>query len=199
MKADNFKIFYALLSLLLVIFAVQSYFIYDLKQSLEAKNNLGNLEKIAISKSYSDDFFNNYQADSIDPFEHMKKIQEEMQKSFGQFNSIFSNDPFFKEAYKNISTAPLSDVKENKDSYTIELNIPGADEQKIEIKNKGNYLTVYANSVKSSDINDTNYIHRERFTQKFERTFLLPDNADMNNIKSDYDKGILKIIIPKKR
>ena len=199
MKANNFKLFYALLSLLLVIVAAQSYFIYDLKQGLETQKDLNKVEKIAVTKSPWDDFFNNFHANGIDPFEQMKKMQEEMQKSFGHFNSIFSNDPFFKEAYDKMSTSPLSDLKEDKDSYTIELNIPGADEQKIEIKSEGNYLNIYANSVKSSDVNDTNYIHRERYTQRFERSFLLPENADMDHIKSHYDNGVLKIIIPKKR
>jgi len=189
MKRDNFKLIYTLLSLLLVVVLAQSYFIYGLTKTDGVTKE---------QKVHKDDFFNHPYVKSSDPFEEIKKIQEEMQKSFGHFNSTFSNDPFFEDVYKKLSISPLSDIKGDKNGYTIELNIPGADKQKIDIKTQGNTLSVHAKSTKSTDTNDTNYIHRERYTQVFQRSFTLPEDADLDKIKSGYKNGILKITIPKK-
>lgn len=199
MRVHKFKLFYALLSLLLVVVAAQSYFIYDLKQGLDSKKDLKEPENIVVTQTVYDDFFNDFHHNGTNPFEQMRLIQEQMQKSFGHFNSMFFNDPFFKEAYEKMSALPLSDIKEDKDNYTIELNIPGVKKQEIEITSEDNYLKVHAYSVKSSDVNDTNYIHKERYTQRFERVFVLPEDADMKNLEDSYDNGILKIVIPKKR
>ena len=190
MKRDGFKLVYALLSLLIVVVVAQGYFIYDLTKTSKAQTK----KELIV-----DDFFKHpHVSGNVDPFEEIKKIQEEMQKSFGHFNSVFSNDPFFKDVYKEMSISPLSDIKEDKKNYIIELNIPGADKQQIDIKSDGNMLKVYAKNTKSTDTNETNYVHRERFTQVFERSFLLPNDADLDKMKNNYKDGILKIIIPKK-
>jgi len=189
MKRDNTKLIYALLSLLIVTVAVQSYFLYDLKKS----KNFQTKKEVVV-----DNFFKHPYTNSTDPFKEIKKMQEDMQKSFGHINSIFSNDPFFKDVYKELSVSPLSDFKENKKNYIIELNIPGANEQKIDIKSQNHIIKIYAKSTKNNDTKDTNYLHRERYTQVFERNFVMPDNADLNKLKSIYKNGILKITIPKK-
>ena len=189
MKRDSFKLIYALLSLLIVIVVAQSYFIYDLN-----KTNKSPVQKELSSAN----LFSRPYTNTADPFKEIKKMQEEMQKSFGHFNSVFSNDPFFKDVYKNFSISPLSDIKEDKTNYIIELNIPGADKQQIDIKTQGNSVKVYAKSTKNTDTNDTNYVHRERYTQVFQRSFTLPEDANMDKLKNSYKNGILKIIIPKK-
>ncbi len=189
MKRGSFKLIYALLSLLIVVVAAQSYFIYDLTKTDQPKVK----RELVV-----DDFFKHSQVNGVDPFKEIKKIQEEMQKSFGHFNSVFSNDPFFRNVYKNLSISPLSDIKEDKKSYIIELNIPGADKGQIDIKSEGNTLKIYAKSTEGTDTNDTNYVHRERFTQVFQRSFVLPDDAELDKMKNSYKDGILKIIIPKK-
>ena len=199
MKETNFKPLYLLLAVLVAVVGVQSYYLYDLKNSIKPQSELQKIEQNAAVVPFSDDFFNSFHTNTTDPFEQMKKMQEQMQKSFGHFNSFFSNDPFFQQAFSQMATMPLSDIQESKDSYVIELNIPGAQEQKIDIKTQGRSLIVHASSEKKKDQNDSNYIQRERYSQTFERIFTLPDNADLDNMSNDYKDGILTIKIPKKR
>ena len=135
---------------------------------------------------------------SADPYVQMKLMQEQMQKSFAHFNSMFADDPFFKNAFSEMGISPMSDIKEDKNSYIVELNIPGAQEKKLDIKTEGNILHVKAVVEKSSENKDETYVQRERYWQKFERVFTLPSDADLAAIKSDYKDGVLKIIVPKK-
>ena len=43
-----------------------------------------------------------------------------------------------------------------------------------------------------------NYTRIESFFGRFERSFKLPADADVDNIEAKYENGVLKIFIPKK-
>jgi len=191
MNSDRSKIFMGILALLSLVIVVQSYFLYDLSQSIKADKPVQS-PALVVKK---DTMFN---AHNSDPFKQMQRMQEQMHKSFGEFNSIFANDPFFKEAYSQMPGFPLSDIQEDDTSYRIELNIPGSKEQNIEIKNQGNTLSVFASSQSQNEDNQSNYIHKERYSSSFSRSFTLPEDADLNNLTHHYDNGVLKIEIPKK-
>jgi len=180
MQGKNNKILYILLSLLFVAVAAQSYIIYDMKNSQE--------KPAIVAQQHPT---------TIDPFAEMLKMQEEMQKSFRHFNSIFANDPFFREAFSQ-PTTPLADMKEQDGKYIVELNIPGIEKQNVKVTNKGNLLSIEAKSMRSSDTNNTNYIHKEIYSQSFYRSFMMPQDADMDKLDTQYKDGKLQIIIPKK-
>ncbi len=191
MKADKTKFFMGILALFASVIVAQSYFLYDLNESIKKTKS----QQEHNTKVGANNFFN---AHSIDPFIQMQQMQEQMQKSFGQLNSLFADDPFFKEAFSQMDIRPLSDIKEDDNKYIIELNIPGAQKQNIEITNRENTLSVYAKSEFSKEDNSSNYIHKERYYQSFSRSFILPQNADLDNLTHQYDSGVLKINIPKK-
>ncbi len=181
MQAKNNKLIYILLALLFIGVGAQSYIIYDMK-------NTQNKPVTKVAQQHPT---------TMDPFAEMLKMQEEMQKSFGHFNSVFANDPFFKEAFAQ-PTTPLADMKEQDGKYIVELNIPGIEKQNIKVTNKGNLLSIEAKSIKSSDTNDTNYIHKEIYSQSFYRSFMMPQDADMDKLDTKYKDGKLQVIIPKK-
>jgi len=195
MKADTIKPLYIILALLSIVVIVQSYFLYDLKQGLETKSTH---KTAVIAKPFKGDFFNNFKASRTDPFEQMQRMQEEMRQSFGHFNSIFADDPFFKEAFKTMSISPLSDIKETSDSYIVELSIPGSSQQNIKIVGENGRLSISASNEHVSDTNNSNYIHKERYSQHFERSFTLPKDADLTQMSNTYENGILKVTIAKK-
>lgn len=41
-------------------------------------------------------------------------------------------------------------------------------------------------------------IHRERYTESFSRSFVLPEDAEAEGIKASYEKGILTVAVPRK-
>lgn len=194
----KFTLIYILLSILVTIILAQSYIIYDFNRGLN-DNSSKTIATNVTNDPYTSGFFNNFNAVNADPFERMKKMQELMQKSFGQFNSIFVDDPFFDDALNHMGVLPLSDFKENNKEYVVEIDIPGAKEHQINVKSENNSLNISADIKHSKDTNDTNYIHKERYTQRFERSFSLPLDANQEKMETSYENGILKIIIPKKK
>jgi HSP20 family protein len=189
MRKDTIKPLYILIALLFTAVLVQGYFIYDLQQENSSKKDEASLTYLPVL----------HRNGSMDPFVQMQKIQEHMMKEFGNFNSMFANDPFFQDSFSNARFSPVSDIIEEDKAYILEVKIPGVDEQKIEINNDGNMIHIAAQSQRSSDKNSTNYIYKESFGHYFKRSFTLPNDADFSSMKSSYKDGILKITIQKKR
>lgn len=192
MRKDNIKPLYILIGLLFIALIVQGYFIYNLQQENVEKKRETSLTHMATDRPISQT--NNY----IDPFVEMQKIQERMMNEFGSFNSMFANDPFFQSAFSNTQLSAMSDIIEKDKEYLVEIKIPGIDEQKININNDGNMIHVSAQSQNINDENNANYIHKESFGQYFKRSFTMPQNADLDTIKSSYKDGVLKLTIQKK-
>ena len=89
------------------------------------------------------------------------------------------------------------DIYEKDGLYTIEMDIPGYDKKDIAIENKDNYLTITAEKKDENNIEEKNYIRRERVYGKYQRSFYVGD-LDVDKIKANFSDGILKVTIPKK-
>jgi len=90
------------------------------------------------------------------------------------------------------------DIYEKDDIYHIEADIPGFDKSDINIEFDKGTLSVIAEKSEEEQDESKNYIRRERtFYGKYQRSFYLGD-VDEEKISASFDKGILKISVPKK-
>ena len=91
------------------------------------------------------------------------------------------------------------DIYEKDGNYHIEMDVPGFDKSEIKIEAKNNYLTITAekNNEVNEDDEKKNYIHRERYYGKYQRSFYLED-LDQEKVSAEFKNGILKIKVPKK-
>jgi HSP20 family protein len=89
------------------------------------------------------------------------------------------------------------DIYEKDNVYYIEADIPGYNKEDIKIEfNKGN-LIITASKDSEEEENDKNYLRRERFYGKYQRSFYLGE-VDEENSEASFTNGILKISVPKK-
>lgn len=91
------------------------------------------------------------------------------------------------------------DIYEKDGNYHIDMDVPGFDKSEIKIEAKNNYLTITAekNNEVNEDDEKKNYIHRERYYGKYQRSFYLED-LDQEKVSAEFKNGILKIKVPKK-
>ncbi|TYB32174.1 MAG: Hsp20/alpha crystallin family protein [Candidatus Mcinerneyibacterium aminivorans] len=89
------------------------------------------------------------------------------------------------------------DISEKDDSFIVEAELPGINEDDLEVKLERDILTISAEKEEENEEEDKNYYRREIRSGRFERRFRLPDNIDKENIKADLKDGILKIDLPK--
>ena len=112
--------------------------------------------------------------------------------SFDLFDDFFKNDFLPKE--KNMMT----DIKETKDKYIIEMDLPGFTKDNIDISLNNGYLEISAKAEKEDNKEEERYVRRERFYGECSRSFYVGDKIKEDDIEAKFKNGILKIDIPKK-
>ena len=89
------------------------------------------------------------------------------------------------------------DIFELGGNYHIEMDVPGYNKDDISIEVKEGYLTITAEKNNEENIEEKNYIKRERTYGKYQRSFYLGD-LDSDNVEATFTNGTLKVVIPKK-
>ncbi len=129
-----------------------------------------------------------------DPFRELNTLQHQMNRLF---RDSFG-EPGREEALTTSVFAPAVDVYEDEHNITLKVEVPGIDEKDIDIRVENHTLTVHGERKFEKDEKEENYRRVERQYGSFTRTFTLPSTVDTDNIRADYDKGILKIRLAKK-
>ncbi len=81
---------------------------------------------------------------------------------------------------------------------TLKIEVPGIDEKDIDVRIENNVLTVHGERKFEKEEKQENFRRVERQYGSFTRTFTLPTTVDAEKVAASYDKGILKIALPKK-
>ena len=119
--------------------------------------------------------------------------------------SIFGRDmfdDFFGNSLSNYRTNDLmkTDIKDTDNAYELTIDMPGIKKEDIKAELKDGYLTVNATSGYSNDDKDSNgkYIRRERHYGSCSRSFYVGNAVTQDDIKTSFENGTLKLVIPKK-
>ena len=115
--------------------------------------------------------------------------------SFDLFDDFFNED-FLPRKERNLMK---TDIKEHKNKYTVEVDLPGFTKENIDLSLNNGYLSIHAKVEKKDDKEDEGkYLHRERFYGECSRSFYVGDEIEEKDIQAEFKNGILKIDIPKK-
>ena len=125
-----------------------------------------------------------------DPFTAMQRAIE---RSLGDgWGTMVANTP--------TEAAAMSvrvDVKEDEKAYHITAELPGLTEKDVDVTFDDGLLTIRGEKkVERDEKKDTWHIV-ERTQGSFARQLSLPANVDANKIEAAFDKGVLKIELPK--
>ena len=124
------------------------------------------------------------------------------------FLDDFFNGDLFTRPFSDLDTfrgnageLMKTDIKESKDSYRLEMSLPGIDKKDIKASLKDGYMTITASTAKSNDEKDKDhrYIRRERYQGSVSRSFYVGDAVKEEDIKAKFENGILTLDVPKKK
>ena len=105
-------------------------------------------------------------------------------------------DPFFTS---NESKVMKTDIKEHKDKYVIDIDLPGYKKEDIKLSVHDGYLTVHASMDSENEEKEKGkYVRRERYMGSCSRSFYVGDAVKSEDIKASFKNGTLKIEVPKK-
>ncbi len=117
---------------------------------------------------------------------------------FKNFLANFWNLVDFPRHHKLEEMEPKIEVSENKDEVTVAAELPGINENDIEVQiSSDGYLTISAEKRSETEKNEKNNYFSEIYYGSVKRTVPLPWDLDFQNADADYNDGILKIAIPK--
>lgn len=142
-------------------------------------------------------FFNAPQG-VFDPFEEMRRMQEQMDRMFSHSFNRMQMDPAFQARGSLPSFSPETDLREKDDAYVIQMNIPGAEESNISVNLDDRVLTISGRTSQEVQQQDGNRMYRvERRSGQFQRSLVLPGPVDAAKMEAKYKDGVLTVTVPK--
>jgi len=93
--------------------------------------------------------------------------------------------------------APALDVHEDKNSFSIRVELPGMKREDIEVSLQDGALVI-SGERKEEKVTEGTEVHRqERFYGRFSRALTLPSAVAGDKVKAQYKDGILTVTLPK--
>lgn len=93
--------------------------------------------------------------------------------------------------------SPAVDVSEDEKSIVVKADLPDVDEKDLDIKVEDGMLTIKGERKFENETKDKNFHRVERSYGSFSRSFALPEGVDEEKISASYEKGVLKVSVPK--
>jgi HSP20 family protein len=120
----------------------------------------------------------------VDPFRDLRTFEDEFDRLMGR---AFSRDTWL----------PALDVKESSDRFEVTVDLPGLEPNDVNVTFEEGMLTIGGKrQFQEEDKGDT--WHRiERGFGTFARSIRLPQTADPERIEASFDKGVLRVSVPK--
>ena len=114
--------------------------------------------------------------------------------SFDLFDDFFE-DEFFPKKEKNLMK---TDIREKKNKYIIDIDLPGFEKENIEVSLEKGYLMISAKVDKRDNSGDEKFVRRERFYGSCSRSFYVGEDINEKDINASFKNGTLVLEIPKK-
>ena len=95
------------------------------------------------------------------------------------------------------SSLPALDVQEDKDNFTIRVELPGLKREDIEVTLNDGALSISGERKAETLSEGTEVLRQERFYGKFSRVLNLPTAVANDKVKAQYKDGILTVLLAK--
>jgi len=132
----------------------------------------------------------------FNPVKDLLEMEREFSKLFNSFGRRFL-DTNSKEELDNIVWMPLADISEDKDNFSIKMDIPGIKKDDVKISFSDGQLSISGERKEEKDSKDTTFHRVERTYGKFYRSFNLPQKIRYDQIEAVFNDGQLLVTIPK--
>ena len=113
------------------------------------------------------------------------------------FDDDYFRDDFFDRKDRMNYNLMKTDIREDENSYLLEVDLPGYSKDDIKIDITDGYLTINAKVEKENNDEKKNYVRRERFTGEVSRSFYVGDDIKEDEVKANFKNGILTLEVPK--
>jgi HSP20 family protein len=104
---------------------------------------------------------------------------------------------FDEDMWPSTGFVPAMDVRQDKDNVIVEMSLPGIDAEKVDVNVENDVLTVSGHREEKKETKREDYYRKEIREGSFSRSVVLPMHVKGDKAEAMYEKGMLKIMIPK--
>lgn len=135
----------------------------------------------------------------FNPMRDLVDIEREFSRMFNSLENRFgisrSNDE--DNEYENAVWMPLTDIYEDKDKFTLKLDLPGIKKEDVKISFVDGKLSISGDRTQESEHKDSKCHRIERSFGRYYRSFNLPEHIQSEKINAEFKDGQLTISVPK--
>ena len=129
------------------------------------------------------------------PWDQLNHLHQQMDQLFNDTVSQFPTDS---SPLLSAVSSPNLDVREEKDHYTVRVDMPGTNKESIKVNVEGRMLTISGDRTTVDETKDNDKVVRtERSMAEFVRTVELPGPVKADSVDAKYDNGVLTLNLPK--
>ena len=92
---------------------------------------------------------------------------------------------------------PRIDIKDKKDAIEVKAELPGMNEEDVEIEIADGVMTISGEKKAEKEESEEGYYYKESHTGTFSRSFTLPAEVKEEKAEAEMKNGVLKVTIPK--
>jgi HSP20 family protein len=93
--------------------------------------------------------------------------------------------------------SPPVDFLERDNEFEVTAELPGLDQKDVEVKVANGALVIHGEKKMEREEKRQGMFFSERRYGSFKRSFRLPENVDVDRIGASFEKGVLKVTLPK--
>lgn len=88
---------------------------------------------------------------------------------------------------------PPANVVHHDEYFDLEIAVPGCKKEDLEVYLVDRILTIAGKSESDVPVENLKFVKEEHDTNRLERSFILEDYTDLDNIVATYEEGMVKI------
>ena len=124
----------------------------------------------------------------FNPFKEMRDLEQRLFRYYPTSEAEENGISAFK---------PTVSTREGEFAYHVEVDLPGVKKEDISIDVKENTLLISGERSFKEERAEKDYYKIESSYGKFQRSFALPENVDVENIEAACTDGVLEVVLPK--
>ena len=126
------------------------------------------------------------------PFGTLSSTRKELDRLWGRFFRETPAIGAFTEEW-----LPSVDISETKKNFIVKAELPGLDAKDVSVSLSGDFLIIKGEKKKEEEEKDEHHHYMERYSGSFQRSFQLPTSVKGDKVEATFNKGVLKVTIPK--
>lgn len=128
-----------------------------------------------------------------DPWPELRAMQDQMDRLLEKSKDRAAGEPLEQGSWQ-----PSVDIYEDDHEVVVKMEVPEVEQDDIDVQIEEHTLVIQGVRRLEKEEKKENYQRIERSYGNFRRVFALPAAVDADRISARCDKGVLKVVLPKK-